>query len=34
MLDLSIHLDGGHIRIVAERFAVATRLDQRRHPPD
>jgi len=26
MLDLSIHLDGGHIRIVAERFAVATSL--------
>ena len=30
LLDLSIHLDGGHIRIVAERFAVATRLDRPR----
>jgi hypothetical protein len=34
MLDLSIHLDGGHIRIVAERFAVATRLNRRRRAPD
>jgi hypothetical protein len=25
-LDLSIHLAGGHVRIVAERFAVATSL--------
>ena len=29
MVDLSIHLAGGHIRIVAERFAVAIRLDRR-----
>ncbi|MEO6008957.1 MAG: hypothetical protein ABIU38_12960 [Vicinamibacteraceae bacterium] len=30
MLDLSIHLAGGHIRIVAERCAVSTRLGRRR----
>lgn len=34
VLDLSIHVAGGHIRIVAERFAVATRLDQGRRAPD
>ena len=33
-LDLSIHLAGGHVRIVAERFAVATRLDRRRRARD
>jgi hypothetical protein len=30
LLDLSIHLDGGHIRIVAEHLAVSTRLVRRR----
>jgi hypothetical protein len=30
MLDLSIHLAGGHIRIVAERLAVSARLGGRR----
>jgi len=30
VLDLSIYVAGGHVRIVAERFAVATRLDRRR----
>jgi len=30
MLDLSIHLAGGHVRIAAERFAVATSLAPRR----
>jgi hypothetical protein len=34
MLDLSIHLAGGHVRIVAERFAVATRLNGRKRSPD
>jgi hypothetical protein len=34
MLDLSIHLAGGHVRIVAERLAVATLLDRRRRAPD
>lgn len=30
MLDLSVHLAGGHIRIVAERLAVSTGLGGRR----
>ena len=34
MLDLSVHLAGGHVRIVADRLAVATRLDQRRRASD
>ena len=33
-LDLSIHLAGGHVRIVADRLAVATRLNQRRRARD
>jgi hypothetical protein len=33
MLDLSIYVAGGYVRIVAERFAVATRLDRRRRAP-
>jgi hypothetical protein len=30
-LDLSIHLAGGHVRIVAERLGVSTRLIRVRH---
>jgi hypothetical protein len=33
MLDFSISVAGGHVHIVAERFAVATQLDGRRRAP-
>jgi hypothetical protein len=33
MLDLSLYVAGGYVRIVAERFVVATPLDRRRRAP-